>query len=58
MLWLFSAFATADLSSFATGSLAALGVCFRIAIAVAAGLLRMRSSTIWTFRGEMRAYLR
>ena len=54
MLWLFSALATADLSSFARGSQADLGVLLSIAIATSTGLFLIRSSTMPTFLGEIR----
>lgn len=55
MLKLFSALAAAEFTSLRRGSQAAFGVYCRIASASSRGLLRMRSITIETLRGLMRA---
>ena len=52
---LFSALAAAEFTSLRRGSQAAFGVYCKIASASSRGLLRMRSITIETLRGLMRA---
>ena len=54
---LFSAFATADLRTLYIASLPTFGVNFKIAIASATFLPRMRFMTTRTLRGAMRTFL-
>ena len=58
MLKLFSAFAIADFKSFSSNGLAAFGVRSKVASATSTGLFLIRSKTICTFLGEMRAFLK
>jgi len=51
-------FATADFNNFSRYSHADLGTCLSTAIAYSTDLFLIKSSTIETFLGEMRAYLR